>query len=465
MSRKNVKPSDHRLDKFVRVAGGHGAPAARQDAEALLRRAVMANLLWEGTAYQDGISIVDEISTLVPQVDPSTVAEIARSARVDQKLRHVPLLLARECARHPTHRRVVANLLPQIVRRPDELSEFMALYWADGKQPIASSVKKGLAAAFGTFNEYQLAKYDQKREVTLRDVMFMSHPAPRDDVQAQTFFGLANGCLQTPDTWEVELSGGADKRATFERLINEKKLGALAFLRNLRGMTQAGVSASVIRRGFAGLNTEWLLPLNFFAAAKAAPQYLPEIEQAMLASLGQGPKLAGTTHLIVDVSGSMVYSKISARSDFDRLDAAAAMAVLAREACEHVTVWATAGSDYARAHQTKMLSPYRGFALADHIKTSATALGGGGIFTRQCLEYVREQVGAEVGDRTIVFSDSQDCDFNDSVPKPFSPRNYIVDVSAHTRGVNYQGVWTAEVSGWSEHFLEYVAALEAGDLQ
>lgn len=64
-------------------------------------------------------------------------------------------------------------------------------------------------------------------------------------------------------------------------------------------------------------------------------------------------------------------------------------------------------------------------------------------------------------DRIIIFSDSQDCDYpKKRIPKPFGKHNYIVDVSANTRGVNYKGVWDAEISGWSEHFLTYIAALE-----
>jgi hypothetical protein len=27
-------------------------------------------------------------------------------------------------------------------------------------------------------------------------------------------------------------------------------------------------------------------------------------------------------------------------------------------------------------------------------------------------------------------------------------------------GVNFRVVWTAEISGWSEHFLTYIAAFE-----
>ena len=89
------------------------------------------------------------------------------------------------------------------------------------------------------------------------------------------------------------------------------------------------------------------------------------------------------------------------------------------------------------------------------------SLGSGGIFTRQCLNWARDYFKNESFERIIVFSDSQDCDFRDkSLPKPFGKYNYICDVSAEKHGINYRGVWTAEISGWSEHFLTYIAAYE-----
>jgi hypothetical protein len=64
-------------------------------------------------------------------------------------------------------------------------------------------------------------------------------------------------------------------------------------------------------------------------------------------------------------------------------------------------------------------------------------------------------------DRIIVFSDSQDCDkHNNTPPKPYGRYNYIVDVSSEKRGINYKGLWTAEVSGFSEHFLTFIAGYE-----
>ena len=87
-------------------------------------------------------------SELVPQVAAEKVAALAVEARERMKLRHAPLLLVREMARHATHRRLVAETLARVIQRADELSEFVAIYWAGGRQPLSAQVKKGLAAAF-----------------------------------------------------------------------------------------------------------------------------------------------------------------------------------------------------------------------------------------------------------------------------------------------------------------------------
>ena len=60
----------------------------------------------------------------------------------------------RELARHPaTVPHLVRDTLFAVVQRPDELSEFLSIYWKDGKQPLTRQVKLGLALAFAKFNE------------------------------------------------------------------------------------------------------------------------------------------------------------------------------------------------------------------------------------------------------------------------------------------------------------------------
>ena len=456
-----VNPSSKSSTPQERLAGGFGNIAARQDNTALLRRAVLANLLWEDIAYQDGKAVTDEIDRLVPLCSPQDVFEIAVEAREKQKLRHTPLYLAVRMCRSEQHRKLVGKLLPRIITRADMLSDFLALYWKEGKCPLCNQAKAGLGEAFHNFDEYQFAKYDRDNAVKLRDVMFLARPVPRDDKEAELFKKIAERALKTPKTWEVMLSSGADKKEAWTELLRENRLGALAMLRNISGMKNAGVEQKDILKGLENINGTMLLPLDYLKAAKRNPEFKEYIEGTMSRSYERLPVLPGNTLFIVDVSGSM-NCRISSCSDFSRKDAAAAMAMLAANQCESCRIVCTAGNDGTRVGAHEFIQyPSKGFGICDQISDTTRRIGGGGIFTRQALEWCREQFKDEAFDRIIIFSDSQDCDSPDKrKPQPFGAHNYICDVSAHTRGVNYNGVWTAEISGFSEHFLTYIAAME-----
>ena len=462
-----INPSKSKASKFdaERLAGGSGMLAAKQSNIALLRRAVLANLLWEDVAYMDGESVSQEIERLVPLCNPEDVSNLTIEARKLQKLRHTPLFLAVQMCKYEAIKPYVTDVLPQIITRADMLTDFLAMYWKENgaNAPIASCAKKGLAQAFHNFKEYHFAKYDRDAPVKLRDVMFLVHPKPNGGGGEELLFKkIADRTLTVPETWETMLSAGRDKKETFTYLIDEGKLGGLAMLRNIRNMVQAGVDRRVIIKGLENLKSSMLLPLNFLAAAREAPMFKRYIEEAMIESYKHLPKLSGKTLFIVDVSGSMT-EKISSKSDFSRLDVAKAMAMLACNQCEDFELVCTAGSDWARKHKTIQIEyPDKGFGIMDQIQNQYRGLGNGGIFTRQCLEWCKESFATKF-DRIIIFSDSQDCDTNKSLPKPFGKYNYICDVSAHTKGVNYKGIWTAEISGWSEHFLTYIASLEGLD--
>jgi hypothetical protein len=492
MATKNPKTKrSHVLDTTTRLAGGFGPHAAKQSDEMKLRRLVMANLLWEDLAYCDGEQVAGMIQATVPLVPAEAVAAIAKEARFQQKLRHVPLLLAREMARHASHKHLVAGLLPEIIRRPDEASEFLSIYWAtnDGKKTLSAQVKKGLAAAMGKFDEYQLDKWNKTdKEIKLRDVVFLSHPKPRDvqgqqgqEIERKYRAGVAkvmrhpeallsrliNDQLKTANTWEVGMSAAKsdeDKKAVWEGLITTGKMPSFALLKNLRNMTQAKVSRKIMAQAFETCRVDWLLPIDFIRAKDAAPDWSREIEQLMFRMCAGLPKFEGWSVFVVDVSGSM-NEALSGRTEHNRIAAAASMCILATEMCEHISVYATAGNDTTRVHKTAKLTPVRGFALANEIDKQTRVLGGGGIFTRQVCDYIREHE-AEQPDRTIFFTDSQDCDLpNRRTPVPPGKRNYIIDVSAHSHGVNYAGKWDAEISGWSEAFLKFIAALEGAEVR
>ena len=458
-----INPSLKKTSKFEeeRLAGGSGALAAKQSNTALLRRAVLANLLWEDVAYMDGMKVAKEIQRLIPLCPAEDVYYIALEARTMQKLRHTPLFLAVEMCKYPEHKMFVQDLLPKIITRADMLTDFLAIYWKDGKKPIANQAKKGLAKAFHNFNEYKFAKYDRDAAIKLRDVMFLCRPKPENQYEQDLFKKVADRTLATPETWEVLLSTGKDKKESWTKLITEGKIGGLAMLRNIANMRRANVDKKVINEGLEKLKSSMLMPLDFLKAFRMNPEFGRQIEDAMINSYANLPKLKGKTLFIVDVSGSMG-ARMSEKSDFSRYDAACAMAMLAANQCEDYEIVCTAGSDYTHtgAHE-HIPYPQKGFGIFEQIYATNKNIGGGGIFTRQCLEWCKDKFKGQKFDRIIVFSDSQDCDLPAKrIPKPFGTYNYICDVSAHTKGVNYKGVWTAEISGFSEHFITFIAAME-----
>ena len=458
-----INPSLKKTSKFEeeRLAGGSGALAAKQSNTALLRRAVLANLLWEDVAYMDGMKVAEEIQRLIPLCPAIDVYNIALEARTMQKLRHTPLFIAVEMCKYPEHKMFVQDLLPQIITRADMLTDFLAIYWKDGKKPIANQAKKGLAKAFHNFNEYKFAKYDRDAAIKLRDVMFLCRPKPENQYEQDLFKKVADRTLATPETWEVLLSTGKDKKESWTKLITEGKIGGLAMLRNIANMRRANVDKKVINEGLEKLKSSMLMPLDFLKAFRMNPEFGRQIEDAMINSYANLPKLKGKTLFIVDVSGSMG-ARMSEKSDFTRYDAACAMAMLAANQCEDYEIVCTAGNDYTHtgAHE-HIPYPQKGFGIFEQIRETNKNIGIGGIFTRQCLEWCNDKFKGQKFDRIIVFSDSQDCDpYTRRTPKPFGTYNYICDVSAHTKGVNYKGTWDAEISGFSEHFITFIAAME-----
>lgn len=397
-------------------------------------------MLWENSFYEDGESIASRISSLIKEVRAEAVQAIAVEAREQMKLRHVPLLIVREMARLPSHKGLVAETLERVIQRPDELCEFLAIYWKEGRCKVSAQVKKGLARAFIKFNEYSLAKYNQDGAIKLRDVLFICHAKPKDEAQASLWKRLIAGTIETPDTWEVSLSAGKDKKETWVRLMDENKLGALALLRNLRNMESAGVHKNRVFDALRVMKTERVLPFRFIAAARAVPQWEDIIEAPMLRCLEQASKLQGKTVLLIDTSPSM-NAQLSGKSDLTRKDAGFALSVLLREICPEVEIWAFAQS-------CKPAATRRGFALADAIRD---AVPSDGTLLGNAIKTVSGRY-----DRLIVITDEES---QDAVCDPDSgKKSYLINVSSSKNGIGY-GPWT-HFDGWSEKIIDYIIESE-----
>jgi Mg-chelatase subunit ChlD len=181
-----------------------------------------------------------------------------------------------------------------------------------------------------------------------------------------------------------------------------------------------------------------VLPFRFIAAARYAPQFESELEQAMFRSLEGQARLPGKTVLLVDVSGSMD-APLSRRGEMRRNDAAYGLAVLLRQIAEQVSI-------YSFSDHLVRVPSRTGFALRDAINASQAH---GGTYLGRAIQELNEAY-----DRIIVITDEQS---HDAVPNP-KARGYMINVASFKNGVGY-GHWM-HIDGWSEAVIEYIRAAE-----
>jgi hypothetical protein len=406
---------------------------------------VLTCLLCEDTFYEKGSGIAARVAELVRENKPEDVAALAREAREKMQLRHVPLFLVRELARRKETGPLVAETLEHVIQRADELGEFVALYWKERKEPLSAGVKRGLARAFTKFDTYQLAKYNRESVIKLRDVLFLCHAKPKNEQQAAAWRKLVEGSLESPDKWDVALFARKDKKETFERLLEEGKLGGMAVLRNLRLMIASGVSQKLIRQRL-DKGVARVLPFRFVTAARYAPKVEDALESAMLKGVAGLPELAGSTGLLADVSGSM-NAALSKKSEATRMDAAAGLAILLREKTEEFSVATFSDS-------CVQLPCRRGFALRDAIvKSQAHASTD----LKHALTHLSNQPDWKKLERLIVITDEQSYD---GILPAWTGKAYVVNVAPYQHGLSYGNGWT-HIDGWSERVVDYIAAAEA----
>ena len=423
-----------------------GAIAAPITPIQMLRRSVLSCLLWEAEFYESGVTIADRIADLCKKVSPAEVMALAVEARSTFNLRHAPLLLL--VSLMGTNAPGFADAIAATIQRPDELAEFLAIYWRKGRKPIPKQAKLGLARAFAKFDAYALAKWNRDGAIKLRDVMRLVHPKPADIEQELLWGQLNAGTLEAPDTWEVALSGGADKALTFTRLIEEGKLGYMALLRNLRNMANAGVDPALVKRAIIARKggAERILPFRYVAAARAAPQYELALDHALLLAIKDMQPMPGLTHVLVDVSGSMG-AKLSAKSDLSRMDAACALAAM------------VPGEVRMFSFSSKLVEvpPRRGMAGVDALRNSQSHGSTDLISALHALNLLPSPA------RLIVITDEQISGrgaYTDYMPKAYAGRRYLINVASARNGIGYGDGWQ-HIDGFSEAVLRYIAMSEA----
>lgn len=217
----------------------------------------------------------------------------------------------------------LSDFLNQVVRRPDDVTEITAYYFANANPPgvETNAMRRGLGAALARFDEYQLAKYNRKAQYSLVDCVNMYHPPHTPALEK-----LVNGTLESPDTWEAKLTQAGQnaesdedkadrKREVWTELVLSGKISYFALLRNLRNILEQAPNvmgnALEILTDENRIRKSLVLPFRYLTAIEQL-QVVPGSRNAIAAlsdaldiSLANVPRFDGNTLVVVDVSGSM----------------------------------------------------------------------------------------------------------------------------------------------------------------
>lgn len=448
-----------------------------------LQRSAINCLLWEDTFYEDGESIADRIKKYMKQVTPEQARSVLKEAKVDNKLRHMPLFLLVNMAKNGY---LTAEDVANTITRVDDMSELLSLYWSTdwkdstgntvkNKHTVPKSIVKGIQKALPKFDEYQLAKYRGDRyDVSLKTVIKMTHPKP-ENAEMEALWGRAiNGNLATPDTWEVGLTNchtPAEKKEFWTRMLAEKtekgfnKLGALALIRNLRNMQSVNVDEDNIRSALGSASMSKILPFQLVTAARYAPQLEDVLETKLLESIDSMEKLEGDTVVLLDTSGSM-RSPLSGKGETTCQDVAASMGAIIRGVCNKSII-------YTFQEDIQVVpSGRKGFALIDCVRRAPS--GGTSVIdcTNDAVRLYKESHNGKYPARVIVVTDEQTN--SDGTGRswrrgttvkldnlPSNCNGYIINVGTYENGVGYNNSCNyVHINGWSENVLKYISAYE-----
>jgi hypothetical protein len=412
----------------------------------------------------------------------------------------VPLVLTIELAKQHNGDGLVSALTARIVKRADEITELLAYYaQSNGRtnakrlNKLSKQLQKGLAEAFNRFDEYQFAKYNRNAAVKLRDALFLVHPKAKDEAQQTLFDKIVKDELQTPYTWEVELSAlGQQKydsielklqtvKSKWEELIFSNKIGYMALLRNLRNILEASVSNEALNKvcDYLG-NTNAVaksrqLPFRFLSAYRELKELkngkvsmvLDALENAVLQTASNIAGYGENTKVVIaaDISGSM-QTPVSARSRVQRFDIGLMLAMLLQHKCANVMT-GMFGNTWKIINMPK--KNILGNVMEFHRREGEVGYATNGYLVIEDLLQRREVV-----DKVMMFTDCQlwnsqgDTHIADVWKryKQIAPgaKLYLFDLAGYGRTpLNVMRDDVYLIAGWSDKVFDGLHAIENGN--
>lgn len=376
----------------------------------------------------------------------------------------------------------IRELVRGVISRADELTDLYAYaltVFKDSKK-VPMGLKRGVADAFNKFDAYQFGKYNRKEGLTFRNLLRIVHPEPAGEENSAIFKKIMDESLESPYTWEVELSRngqlGAEKKSDkqlWTELITREgsgSLGYMAMIRNLRNMVQAGIDndtwklvASRISNPKAVAKSKQL-PFGFINAYDVAKEngvpnvVLNALQEATELSLSNMPKLGDRVWIILDSSGSMScmdYSYGASQHGTQNVPikvGAIFAAALSKAAKDSFEFKFTMFDDYVKYVE---LNP-RDSIFTNYEKIMRRNAGGG--TNLQAAFYSKSKLGFEP-DTVIVLSDMEvNCLSSHDADKIFGKDCVKVAINLNSRDTTPLAEWKGwiQLAGWSPKIFQFV---------
>jgi 60 kDa SS-A/Ro ribonucleoprotein len=327
-NRKATSPS-----LTTNLAGGE----AHKESPHLEFVSILLTSFVEDQYYKKASASLQTVRSLIDQFPEKLfAAKAAVYARNEFGMRSITHVVAGEIAKKVKGVSWSKDFFKAVVRRPDDILEILAYYLSTYGKPLPNSLKKGLAASFDKFDTYQLAKYrGESRDVSLVDAVNLIHPKPVAK-NAEALKQLVADSLKSTETWEAKLTvagqvAGTEaekeelKEQAWKELIQEKKLGYFALLKNLRNIVQQApdilddalsmlIDPQLIEKSlvlpfrYGTAYNEMVLAQKTASTRKEVSLYdkvAEALSTAASISLSNVPKLPGKSLVALDVSGSM----------------------------------------------------------------------------------------------------------------------------------------------------------------
>ena len=458
-----------------------GFPAYKMADKERLVCAVLTSMFGEQKFYGSTNNDIVRLATQCAKAEPEFLCKLACYARNVANLRSVSHVLtaviAREC---PTYTRATVR---NVVVRADDITEIMSCYASMYGKPYPNALKRQVAIEMQKFNEYQIAKYNGgNKSLKFRDVLRITHPVPQSEEISELFGKILNDALETPYTWETELSARGNTKEVWDELIASGKVGYMALLRNLRNIVKCGANLEPVLATLSDpvqVKKSRQLPFRFYSAyrtLKNAGMMTPEIhktlEKAMTCSIDNMETLDGRTLIALDVSGSMG-QPISANSDVCCCDIGAVLAALSTHICEDATVCSfDAASRWSgrNGYQIEKFGKYDSvLAIADKLSFH----GGGTDLSLPMKWALNEDVnrGIKPFDRVIYISDNEcNSGVKSTVQHLADEYRNLYNKNLWVHAIDMQGYGTQQfigkrtniIAGWNEAALSFIETVEAG---